>query len=97
MGEKLAAYVRPSAAYIASLAPKGKAKGKGKANGSVVEVDLAEDSPDAVTYEVYKVSQPVVQRARVADLHHTGDMEYTWIQRVSPSDAALHPALYRGR
>lgn len=55
MGEKLAAYVRPSAAYIASLAPKGKAKGKGKANGSVVEVDLADDSPDAVVYEIYKV------------------------------------------
>lgn len=57
MGEKLAAYVRPSGAYVASKLPKGKGKGKGKgkANGGVIELDVAEDSPDAVVYEVYKV------------------------------------------
>jgi hypothetical protein len=60
MGEKLAAYVRPSGALLASLAGqskgKGKGKGKGKANGAPVEIDLKEDSKDAVVYEVYKVS-----------------------------------------
>lgn len=60
MGEKLAAYVRPSGALLASLAgqskSKGKGKGKGKANGAPVEIDLQEDSKDAVVYEVYKVS-----------------------------------------
>lgn len=56
MGEKLAAYVRPSGAYIASKLPKAKGKGKGKANGGLIELDVKEDSPDAVVYEVYKVS-----------------------------------------
>lgn len=55
LGEKLAAYVRPSGAYIASKLPKGKGKGKGKANGGVIELDVTEDSSDAVVYEVYKV------------------------------------------
>lgn len=62
LGEKLAAYVRPSAAALAGASgsgkkgkAKGKGKGKGKANGAV-EVTVEEDSEDAVVYEVYKVS-----------------------------------------
>lgn len=62
LGEKLAAYVRPSGAYIASKLPKGKGKGKGKANGGVIELDVEDDSPDAVVYEVYKVSSSSVCR-----------------------------------
>lgn len=68
LGEKLAAYVRPSGAYLASLAPKVKGKGKGKANGGVVVVDVAEDSSDAVVYEIYKV-RPESAMDPVRQLH----------------------------
>jgi hypothetical protein len=36
---------------------KGKGKGKGKTSVEPVELDLKEDSEDAVVFEVYKVSQ----------------------------------------
>lgn len=36
---------------------KGKAKGKSKTAAEPVEIDLTEDSDDAVVYEVYKVSE----------------------------------------
>jgi hypothetical protein len=64
MGEKLAAYIRPSGALLASLTGegKGKGKGKGKENGVPVEIDLEEDSNDAVVYEVYKVRPLFVTR-----------------------------------
>jgi hypothetical protein len=61
LGEKLAAYIRPSGRLISSLTGgtkgKGKAKGKGKTSVEPVELDLKEDSEDAVVFEVYKVSQ----------------------------------------
>ena len=62
LGEKVGSYARPTAAHLASLnAAKGKnkGKGKGKANGQSVKaeiVQLEEDSPDAVVYEMYRVS-----------------------------------------
>ena len=64
LGEKLSSYTRPSASYLASLpavgASQGKAKGrgKGKAKGmerQAVEVELSEDSEEAVVFEIYKV------------------------------------------
>ena len=61
LGEKLAAYVRPSGRLISSLTGgakgKGKAKGKSKTAAEPVEIDLTEDSDDAVVHEVYKVSE----------------------------------------
>jgi hypothetical protein len=56
----LAAYIRPSGSLISSLTGgakgKGKAKGKSKTSAEPVELDLTEDSEDAVVFEVYKVS-----------------------------------------
>jgi histone acetyltransferase 1 len=59
LGEKMAAYVRPSGKYIASLTggAKGKGKAKGKTDVEAVEVNLSDDSENAVVFEVYKVSR----------------------------------------
>jgi len=64
LGEKIGSYARPTAAYLASLNPgksKGVAKGKAKAkaNGQsakAADVEVGEDSEDAVVYEMYRVS-----------------------------------------
>lgn len=60
LGEKIGSYARPTAAYLASLNPgksKGVAKGKAKAkaNGQsakAADVEVGEDSEDAVVYKV---------------------------------------------
>ncbi|ORX36274.1 histone acetyltransferase type B catalytic subunit [Kockovaella imperatae] len=48
LGEKIGSYARPSS----SGTSRAKGKGKGKANGAAVE--LKEDDPNAVVYEMYK-------------------------------------------
>ena len=95
LGEKVGSFAKPTAAYLATLTPttgKNKGKGKGKANGRSVQaatVEMEEDSPNAVVYEMYRVSgayealslSPSIrgrnQILAVAD--DTGDMGYDWL------------------
>lgn len=91
VGEKLRSYIRPAAA----AKPKGKGKGKGKANGAAALEELSEDSEGAVVFEVYKVICPHVV-VHPLGLTVLGDMGNPWVPRISPADAAVHIALYRG-
>lgn len=98
LGEKIGSYTRPTATYLASLHPaKGKkGKAKAKANGQAVkpvDVELAEDSEDAVVYEMYKVSLCTSKLGRTKQA--TGDVEHTWLPGVSPPNETVHPALHR--
>ena len=83
LGELIYSYTRPSPS------PVRNGKGKGVADTK----DLDPESEDTIVFEVYHVSVNVPIRAR-APTSMSGDVEHTWVQRISSEDTVVHPFVY---
>ena len=80
-GQLIYSYTRPS--------PIMNERGKGTADVQ----NLDPESLDAMVFEVYHVSVSLLSPGRLPTPIQ-GDMEYSWIQRISPENAAFHPLIY---
>jgi hypothetical protein len=91
MGKKIHSYVRKKGSYKGKD-PRERAIGKSK--------QVHEDDEDAITYEVYHVSSMSLSDAALpvlTTLILSGQLGYTRILRIPPSDADFHSSLHRSR
>lgn len=87
-GQMIYTYTRPAPHSSAS-----KSKGKSVAQPQTLDPE----SEDAVVFEVYHVGCPSHLFIYFLSPPTSGNMEFSWFQGTSPTNAAFHTALYRSR